>query len=260
MKLAVWNVERLPSRPRRDRVLAVIESVAADVWILTETRAGFTPGTDYKGFCSGTPDEPERAGEVWAAIWSRYPMDKLGPTSDAARSVAALIQPPTGAPLLVYATVLPWVGSQWRGRPGRGGEAFGAALDAQAADWLRLKDEHPAAELCVAGDLNQDLSDHHYYGSTAGRQQLICALESAGLRSMTAYPTDPVRAVAPDRASIDHICVPKASTRWRDDALEVWPQRPAPDRLLSDHYGVAVISTDHPRFVGTGSLGPLGPG
>jgi hypothetical protein len=46
-------------------------------------------------------------------------------------------------------------------------------------------------------------------------------LRTVGLSALTADPTDPVRAVARDRASIDHICVPARVAHEGSPRLEV---------------------------------------
>ena len=132
--------------------------------------------------------------------------------------------------------------------------AFRAALAAQLADWIAIVRQFPGGDLCVLGDLNQDLSRRDYYGSRANRTALLDALRTVGLSALTADPTDPVRAVARDRASIDHICVPARVVQQGSPRLEVWPSGAAPDRRLSDHYGVAAdlgsrrpVSPDEPE-------------
>ena len=122
------------------------------------------------------------------------------------------------------------------------------------ADWIALVRQFPGGDLCVLGDLNQDLSRRDYYGSRANRTALLDALRTVGLSALTADPTDPVRAVARDRASIDHICVTARVVQQGSARLEVWPSGAAPDRRLSDHYGVAAdlgsrrpVSLDEPE-------------
>lgn len=244
MRLATWNVERLPSRPRRARVLEAIAAVDADVWVLTETDDRLSPGPDFAVVASGPPDRPGRDDERWVTIASRFPIVPVGPLSDPARSAAALVRPPGRTPLVVFGGVLPWRGSAWRGSGGVA--AYLAALEAQRDDWGRLQGEHPDAELVVAGDLNQDLSDRHYYWSAAAKEALREALASVGLVALTADPGDPVRAVAPARASIDHLCVPAGSV-WAAARCSVWPAAPAPDRTMSDHYGVVADILSRPR-------------
>jgi endonuclease/exonuclease/phosphatase family metal-dependent hydrolase len=240
VKIATWNVWRLETRARRIAVAQWVDRIDADVWVLTETDDALSPGPAYRCVATTLTDRPGRSGEQWVAIWSRLPIEPLGLTNDPSRAVAALVRPVSGQTVIVYGTVLPWTSSRWRGLPSAGGRAFCAALDAQRSDWEVLRRRYPDAELCVAGDLNQDLSEHHYYGSRVARQALRDALSSVGLVALTGDPTDPVRALAPDRASIDHICVQTDTAHFVAPRLEVWPRGSAPDRGVSDHYGVAV--------------------
>lgn len=236
MKLATWNVERVPSLARRERILAALEVVDADIWVLTETRTDLIPGPGVRSVFSCEPDRAGAASERWIGIASKFPVEQLR-TTDPVRSAAALIRPAVGRPMVVFGTVLPWATDSWRGI--RGLPGFLAALAVQRADWARLRAEHPNADFVVAGDFNQDLSDRHYYWSREGRVALLAALESAGLVALTADPRDPVRAASNGlRAWIDHICVP-AESKWVAAHTSVWPAADTPDRRLSDHYGVA---------------------
>ena len=88
--------------------------------------------------------------------------------------------------VVIYACVLPWIGSPWRGVPSAGGRAFGAALDTYREDWKRLNEMFPQAVLIVAGDFNQDLATRHYYGSRDQRKALRAALDEAKLDAATA--------------------------------------------------------------------------
>lgn len=162
------------------------------------------------------------------------------PTSDEERTACARVVMPGGRPLHVYGTVLPWLNDRRR-LPLTGTAAFVAALAEQTGDWCRLRDAEPDAELCVAGDLNQDLRPAgHYYGSSAGRAALRVALAGAVLTCLTGGEGDPVARLGGGRASIDHVCVAGLSLVGRDDAIAAWP---APEHIghrLSDHHGVDV--------------------
>jgi hypothetical protein len=241
VKIATWNLARvLPTNTERcAEIVRWLDAVDADVWVLTETHDAVSPGSGYSAVSAGQPDRPGEPGERWATIWSRLPIEPLPPTRDMARSVAALVHPPDGAPLVIYGTVLPWLGSRWRDFPADNGLAFRAALAAQLADWIALVRQFPDCDLCVIGDLNQDLSRRYYYGSRANRTALLDALVSVGLTALTADPGDPVRALAPLRASIDHICFPTRVAQRGPARLELWPPGVAPDARLSDHFGVA---------------------
>lgn len=241
LKIATWNVNRvLPKQvARKGAIVGWLSRIDADVWVLTETHDALSPGIGYSPVSTGQPDRAGVPGERWATIWSRLPVEPLPPTCDPARSVAALVKPGHAAPLVVYGTVLPWLGSMWRDFPAADGAACRAALAAQLADWIDLVSRFPEADLCVLGDLNQDLSDRYHYGSQANRTALLDALKTVGLSALTADPADPVRAMAPDWASIDHICVPARVAQQGHTRMEVWPPGDAPDRRVSDHFGVA---------------------
>ena len=215
LKFATWNLARvLPTQTgRHAAIFGWLRRVDADVWALTETHDAVSPGPAFTSVSTGPPDRPGEPGERWATIWSRLPVEPLPPTRDPARSVAALVRPSTGRPLIAYGTVLPWLGSTWRDFPAADGAAFRAALAAQLADWIALVRQFPDGDLCVLGDLNQDLSSRYHYGSRGNRLALLDALRTVGLTALTAHPADPVRAVAPKWASIDHICVPHPSRR-----------------------------------------------
>ncbi|MDP3720327.1 MAG: endonuclease/exonuclease/phosphatase family protein [Acidobacteriota bacterium] len=240
MRIATWNLERLPTAWRRSVIQSQLREVNADIWILTETSSGLSPGKDYKLVSSGAPDRLGDQGEVWVAIWSRFPIRQIDVFGDPARSAAASISLPNSQRLGVCGTVLPWRGSPWRSYPSAGAVAFSAALEAQKADWHRINAEHDG--LCVAGDFNQDLSAKSYYWSAKARALLSSALAECNLQAVTADPTDPVRTLTQqERASIDHICLPR---QWHTSAPPVaWP-RFLDGRPMSDHFGVYVDLPD----------------
>jgi exonuclease III len=239
MRIATWNVERPTTLGRRRRLQEWLTRIDADIWILTETHEDLRPSPAHAVVATTQPDRPQRSGEAWAMIWSRYPICRLEETRDAARSVSALVALPNADELVVYATVLPWLGSAWGNPPSREG-AFARALSAQLADWLHLRANHPAAAFCVAGDLNQDLAPRHYYGSAQNRAILGRSLTEAGLACLTSGALDPVfQQSNGTRAAIDHIAVSsdlsnRVTTRGR------WPDSESPVRALSDHFGIWV--------------------
>jgi hypothetical protein len=241
LKLATWNVER-PTQPRRRIALrSYIDSVDADVWVLTETHDDLV--LELPHVHSSTPgrDDGINQQERWVSIWSRYPIQALS-CSDPTRTAAAVVTPPDADPFIIFGSVLPWMGSAWRAHPSAGGVAFREAVACQLKDWRRFRREFPDAALFVLGDLNQDLADSHYYGSRANRAVLEAALNELGLTAVTGGSADPVRRDAGPRALIDHICALKDSG-WTPNAPVRWPETPAPQRVLSDHFGVVVEFT-----------------
>lgn len=213
-------------------------AIDADVWVLTETHDTLRPGRDFQGCSTTDPDRDSEPGERWVTIWSRLPIEALPSMSDASRSVAARVVARGIGPVVVIGTVLPWLGSAWRGIGSANGEAFRAALTLQLSNWLALREAHQDAALVLAGDLNQDLSPTHYYGSRGNRAALESALAAAGIRCLTAGDSDPVRRYAAGHASIDHICVGAGLEPLSPPTS--WPRAPRPQASLSDHFGVMV--------------------
>lgn len=132
MRIATWNLMRpgLPDSPRGQAIMEQITTMAADIWVLTETRADFAPPA-YAAVAS--PAHPQmREHERAVIIWSRWPLhvvpvfQDLPETEDlptapsyathsraTAPAACALIETPDG-PLLVYGTIIralwrPWV-------------------------------------------------------------------------------------------------------------------------------------------------------
>ncbi|MBI2780919.1 MAG: endonuclease/exonuclease/phosphatase family protein [Chloroflexi bacterium] len=235
MRLATWNVERLGSQPRRGRILRMINEIAADVWIFTETDDSLVPAGMPSLHCADI-DERRRSNERWVSIASKYPLEQLSLTGDPTRSVAARIHPSNREPFIVFGTVLPWTSDRWRGM--RGSHGFAEALATQQGDLRRLRALEPHSDFVWAGDFNQHLGVGARYWSKRNGELLVGALEELGLHILTADP-DPVTGVAGERRSVDHLCVARADL-WDRRSLAVWPVGPAPDRQLSDHYGVAV--------------------
>lgn len=238
MKLATWNLA-LPIGPtKRKAARAWTDRIAADVWVLTETHDGFSPGLPYLCHSAAGRDGSDPPGHRWATIWSRDRLEEL-PTTDLKRTAAARVFPDQGDPFLVFGSVLPWLGSKWQGKPSAGGIDFEEALKVQADDWLQLRREYPNEELFVMGDFNQDLVHPRYYGSGRNREALTAALNKCGFVALTGGDGDPVRRDSPPCACIDHICGLRDSC-WRPQPAVRWPDAIKPDTRLSDHFGVAV--------------------
>lgn len=236
-RVATWNLERPQLREvsRRARLREAMAAINADIWVLTESHDVVTADLGFHVHASSTPDRSGEAGERWVTLASRFPVEPLA-TTDEARTAAALIRPPSTPPIIVFGSVLPWLGSPWQHAPAADGVAFAAALDVQLADWRRLQSATPDAAFVLAGDLNQDLAARHVYGSRRNRAALEAALAKAALRCLSGGADDPVPQHAPERASIDHICVDARLTPA--GPLRSWPREPAPPRALSDHFGL----------------------
>ncbi len=240
LKIANWNLARvLPSQTRANTIRERMAEVDADIWVLTETHEELSPGIGFSGVFSGEPDQPSKIGERWVGIWSRHRAEPLNAfVSDDARCAAARICIPNTREIIVFGCVLPWVGSAWRDTGSKHG-AFDAALHLYVEDWQRLRSANPDAVFVAAGDFNQDLARCHYYGSKQQRLLLESALGSVGLAALTGGDGDPIARDSPPCACIDHICISVEPTLPVGRTTR-WPDLPAPDKRISDHFGVAV--------------------
>ena len=236
LKIANWNLERvLPKQKRFKRIEAVISDISADIWILTESHKNIGPKHSVR-VTSFVSEE----GLCWSSIWSRFPITPLIDfVSDKERCTAAKVIHPQYGNIIIYATVLPWVGSTWNDQPWQGGEAFISALEMYRHDWEQLQLAYPDAIHVVAGDFNQSLVDWHYYGSKKIRAKLEQAIEKYNMKIMTAGKYDPVARDSKTHACIDHICMTNSKIK-QIRSTKRFPDQANPDKKLSDHFGIVV--------------------
>ena len=244
LKIATWNLQKPVSSARRENIREHIKHQRADIWVLTETHDGFSPGHEFchsssagRDLVDGVPNHKRE--HRWVSIWSRFDCVPLQ-TTDSIRTAAVRISPDAGEPFIVFGTVLPWAGSAWNGHQSAGGVAFQKALTVQCEDWLQLQHQFPRDDFFVLGDFNQDLvcRPPRYCGTQTNRLALEAALESAMLVALTAAEGDPIRRSDDTFACIDHICASRNS-RWKVHSTSRWPDGPLPRSGLSDHFGVA---------------------
>ena len=240
LKLGTWNLMLPVDEWRQEGMRLHTDREQADVWVLTEAHDGFTPGHAHSHSSKSGRDGLHKSAHRWVTIWSRHPMVPLD-TADKARTAATRIHPDSGAPFVVYGTVLPWRGSTWGEHPSAGGVAFREAVRVKGADWVKLRQAYPDDEIFVLGDFNQDQVSEQprYYGTAAKRAALEASLESAGLVALTAGALDPIRHDSAPCACIDHICARRASA-WRAEEATRRPAESVPARKLTDHFGVSI--------------------
>ena len=240
IKIANWNIERVPNQARANRIKNAMSDIDADIWVLTETRE-IVHISSYSTVVSEVRDGEAGKREYWSAISSRYPIESLNHlVSDKEYCTASKIIHPEYGLIVVYALVLPWAGKNWRGIPSRGGAAFASALASCKADWEQLQKAYPDAVHIVAGDFNQGLIDKHYYGSKKNQEKLELALKESNLLALTSGTNDPIANSTPEHACIDHICISKSA---RADVISIgrYPFTDRPDKRLSDHFCVFIV-------------------
>ncbi len=236
LTLANWNLERaLPKKRRAEQITTIINERAADIWILTETHKDIGPMHSNVITSKISPN-----GECWTSICSQFPITPLMEyVSDKERCTAARINHSKYGELIIYATVLPWVGSSWNSQPWHKGEAFISALTLYRQDWKKLQLAYPEAIHIIAGDFNQSLVDKHYYGSQKIRTKLEQTMEECNMKILTAGENDPVSRETTNHACIDHICI--SESRFEHIySTKRWPEQNTPDKKLSDHFGIIV--------------------
>ena len=234
MRIGTWNVE-YAYETRLDALRAKLAETPADIWVLTETHDALAPeGCEFAAHSLPRPQNWSgiRPGSRWVSIWSRYPILRQVdlPEADRERTVAALLDLGADATMLVYGTVLPWKGDR---------EKFDwsehhRVIAEQCAEWLKLRDLHADAALCIAGDYNTDLGTGAYYGTNVGIAALRSGLENCELFCATAPEVVPTGWLP--YPPIDHIALPST---WKDKTTIVaaWP---ADKPTLSDHSGMVV--------------------
>jgi endonuclease/exonuclease/phosphatase family metal-dependent hydrolase len=214
-------------------------AIAADVWVLTETRESIAPESGLYGV--STPPHPERRpdpDERWVSIWSRWPVSATGIEPDPSGSVSALIERPDG-PLLIYGTVLPWANERGQDGRARMWEVHHREIERQGAEWLELRRRFPDVPLIVAGDFNQDRDGSGWYGTSRGRRLLTDALERASLVCLTAGDVV-AEGLLRETHLVDHIAVCQAWRSRQEVAVACWERTDDDGIRLSDHPTVAV--------------------
>ena len=175
-------------------------------------------------------------------LWARTGLvaTALALTEEPERAAAVLVRRPVGRPLVLFGAVLPWRGDKRHGDV-RGGKAFVRSLQLQAADWSRARSAVPGAELCVAGDFNQEFGACGPVGTQLGCKSFAETLAALDLRCVTGGEHDPLSA-REWRASIDHILL-SPGLRAEPDP-KIWPAKFPLSSTLSDHYGVCLRVAD----------------
>ena len=241
LRIATWNLEcvRPGHGARSRRIRQAITQVDADVWVLTESHPAFVPAAGYELAAISAPAPDRVAGGRWVAVWVRHGthVEPFAVSGEPERCAAVVVRCKPAFDVVVFGTVLPWRGDR-RHPDRRGSEAFERAVSAQALDWDAARASHPSAELCVAGDFNQELTADGPVGTRVGRSMLDSVLRSRELRCITAGDLDPLLSRG-WRASIDHVVVSRGLLSPAAPP-QIWPDCYPLPHSLPDHYGVCV--------------------
>lgn len=238
MRLATWNLEsakRLTAE-RESAFRQAMATVAADIWVLTETWSNFSPAPEHRRVAQTSEaadlrSEPDRC---WVAIWAKSDLvaQPLMVHAQADRMSSIRVEIPGLQSLVVVGTVLPWMSDRlWPGDDG-----FCAALAEQEAAWASIRGSAGLHQFVVAGDFNQSLPHRRYYGSQAGEAALQGTFERKRLLCLTTG--DDANRGTP---RIDHICVGRSDDQPFQHATPgTWPVPEWNGRPITDHLGVFV--------------------
>lgn len=243
VRIGTWNVQYGRGVEKNRLRAAHLRSLAADVWVLTETH------DDLDLSSSHVPVHSEQRyvspGGRWTSIWTSLPVIEQLATSDPHRSVAVRLGDEATGEMIVYGTVLPWNGDQGPDpeKPAKGWEEFHRVVPQQGRDWALLRARFPEAALVVAGDLNQDLGGEHYYGTKAGRRLLLDQLSKVRVACLTT--TDRFDRSVLLHPPIDHVCAGAGAGAALQSEVLGW-NRDVDGVRLSDHGGVLAEVTIRP--------------
>jgi hypothetical protein len=233
--VATWNLERPPVRSTKlSAILSRIDTVAADVWVLTESRTSLKPVDGYQGINSPAHSPRLNDPERWVSIWSRWPI-RSASIRQSFWSATALVDTEFGR-VVVHGVVLPYRNEK---NPDGGRlriwDEFSKELMLQGDDWAALRREYPGVPLVLAGDFNQNLDRQRWYGNADTRRALGVALKGADLSCLTA--ADMVESgKLKQNHLVDHICV-SADLRGNVE-VDCWEPVNGDGVRMSDHPGV----------------------
>lgn len=244
MRIANWNLDHASNGARRvTRQVDQLRTINPDIVVLTETceQVDLSP----LGHRVVYPRIRNEYGKFDVAIWSKFPVVRILPTTNEELTVCAQIESPLGD-LLVYGTIIPYHGYKGPAKTSAAWVEHYKAIEDQARDWASIRAATGfKLPLFVAGDFNQTRDNSvGIYGTNEGRQQLGDALLNNELVCLTTenfgengkLKVDPKKERA--RNNIDHICVTRS--RFNIDYVGAWDHFTDAGIYLSDHNGVYV--------------------
>ena len=244
MRIANWNLDHASNGSRPvDRQTEQLRFIDPDVVVLTETCERVDLSSF--GYRVAYPAIKNEHGKYDVAIWSKFPIVSIFPTTNQELTACAQIASPLGD-FLVYATIIPYHGYKGPDKTSAAWVEHYKAIEMQASDWANLRAETGGKlPLLVAGDFNQTRDrSRQTYGTQEGRQRLSEALHRNDLDCLTEEDfgktgklrLDPKKDRA--RNNVDHICLSRGS--FNVDYVGAWDHFTGNGIYLSDHNGVYV--------------------
>lgn len=218
MKILTWNIERLKTISKREKIITLLHHYDADIIVLTETTSILDYGKDIqKAATSPLPTlhdgQQYKTGENRTTLFSKYPIIQTLPVYNTYNAVCADIQTPLGI-LRMYGTLTGALGGK--------GEIFASDLKGQLHDFDKLLQGHSC---CIAGDLNTFFSGYAY-PSHAVRCAFTTSFEKLDLKNLTADIPE----------NVDHIVISNNFIKDKNTTLSIFNK----DKSLSDHIGICI--------------------
>lgn len=236
LRSATWNLEHpKPKSPKKTpAVLDQIQTINADVWILTETNnlAVDLSKKGYFKFSSIEYQDKRLDQNAYTTIWSRIqaPTEMLK-TFDPILAVCIKVNL-QGYNLLIYGTIITWHGDRGIDGKSKSWEEHYQSIEQHGNDWEHLAKTNPDCKLITAGDFNQARDGSRWYGTQKGIALLTHELKRNNLVCLT----DEVK--PKERHNIDHICVSYELQPYC--RVGFWENISDSNVTMSDHNGVFV--------------------
>lgn len=217
MKIATWNVERVPKN-KIEEIKIKLKEFDADIIVLTETSSLLNLEENYSNVStlalSKNYDNVDyKKEENRVTIWSKYNFVNHFKTFDNYTSICSEIETEFGI-LKVYGTII--------GVFGGIGKRFESDLIGQLKDFENFKTEEFN---CIIGDLNVYFSGYAY-PSHYSRNTLNKAFENLKMTNLTNDIEE----------NVDHIIISEEFIKNKKIKMETWNL----DKKLSDHIGICI--------------------
>ena len=247
LTIATWNLNRPAATPnvRNEAIREQIQTVNADIWVLTETNESIQlPGYHHLS----TPTTlHRRPGERTTTLWSRWPLQEIAvfphlpeheepartwpsftvSSRDTAPAVCAIVETP-GGKLLVYGTIITYSGDKGPWGTATNNQEQLRSTKAHHADWRRLRDAYPELPFIVAGDFDATCDTRN-----SPTEEICTALRAAIAESGLICLSK--------EHWIDHICISAEHANSSDVRVfhptyfSPWSNKTV---TVSDHHGV----------------------
>lgn len=242
LRIATWNLDRsgIRGKARLQPQLRFLESVGADILVLTETHASAVPA-GYPYILASEPDTSyHKAGESYVVICSRFPLNEVQTAPDNRYfTVCAEVRGPNDfGPVIVYGTIITYHGDGVReGIPAW--SRHRQAVKTQTAEWISICAKYPNHLCVVAGDFNENLDGKEWYGVADAKVAIQDALIKSKMCCPTAAPSLYLMNAPGElsRSTVNQICISQDNF----EAIQVLAWEGAQSGIeLSDHNGIFI--------------------